>query len=225
MKKFAYLIFNLVVLIGPLSAIVFYRPIILPVWPALFFSLFIAAVIFIILDQWATGRFWYFNRKYLTGLFIGKLPVEEWLFFITVPFACFLLWVNLQPLLPDASVNFFWLVGFLFCLSILALISLKKHRTYAAAVIIGFFTVIILDMLAGANLIVRQRFWIFMIIVNLLTLIFNAYLVNQPIVRYFKQPKTGWQILNIPAEDFLYGTCLIYSNLFLYHLFITRFSF
>ena len=56
---------------------------------ALSISMFLTAVVFIPWDSlFAYKGIWGFNDKYIIGPRIFKLPIEEWLFFITVPFSC-----------------------------------------------------------------------------------------------------------------------------------------
>ncbi len=58
-------------------------------WKSLLPAILIMGGIFIAWDVFFTVQgVWGFNDDYLTGLSFLKLPVEEWLFFFTVPFAC-----------------------------------------------------------------------------------------------------------------------------------------
>lgn len=42
---------------------------------------------------------WGFNPRYLLGFYIGNLPVEEWGFFIAIPYACFFTYHSLNYLI------------------------------------------------------------------------------------------------------------------------------
>jgi len=64
---------------------------------ALIFSLGILVVIFGGWDVFAAWRgHWYFNPEGVSGINIINLPVEEWLFFIVVPFCCIFTWEALK---------------------------------------------------------------------------------------------------------------------------------
>lgn len=58
-------------------------------WKTLFPAIFIMGIVFITWDVLFTiNGIWGFNDNYLTGVFALSLPIEEWLFFFTVPYAC-----------------------------------------------------------------------------------------------------------------------------------------
>ncbi|MCK9430540.1 MAG: lycopene cyclase domain-containing protein [Candidatus Omnitrophica bacterium] len=64
---------------------------------ALFFSLSLLIIIFGAWDVFATWRgHWYFNPEGVFGIKIINLPIEEWLFFIVVPFCCIFTWEALK---------------------------------------------------------------------------------------------------------------------------------
>ncbi len=100
--KLEYLLFNTVIVIFPLIS-----SIVISIQKtqeakqkrkALFFffiSCFITAIPFIIWDVYVTDLHWYFNKKYITGLHIFNLPIEEILFFFTIPYATGSLWLIL----------------------------------------------------------------------------------------------------------------------------------
>ena len=55
----------------------------------LFPAILITGIFFLIWDQWFTDmNVWGFNSLHLTGYFIGDIPIEEVMFFVTVPYAC-----------------------------------------------------------------------------------------------------------------------------------------
>lgn len=63
----------------------------------LFAALTIPAAIYIFWDILATkaGQ-WGFNEKYVTGIFIYNLPIEEILFFFVIPFCSLFLWESVK---------------------------------------------------------------------------------------------------------------------------------
>lgn len=93
MERFEYFAVLLATVIGPLvlsrsSALSFYKK---PL--RLIAAIGLPFPLFVLWDALATQRgHWNFNPEYITGLFIGNLPVEEIVFFIVVPFAALFTW-------------------------------------------------------------------------------------------------------------------------------------
>ena len=87
-------------------AISSFFPLVLSFYPALKFwrnsralvlTLSLLVVIFGAWDIFAVWRkHWYFNPRGIYGFKIINLPIEEWLFFILIPFCCIFTWEALQ---------------------------------------------------------------------------------------------------------------------------------
>ena len=70
-------------------------------WKALFPGLVFTALVFIAWDVWFTrGGVWSFNPDYLVGIYFLDLPIEEWMFFFFVPFACVFIYECLIAYFP-----------------------------------------------------------------------------------------------------------------------------
>lgn len=208
--KLEYLFFNLIIFLSPILSSFFYTKIIFPNNINYFLSIFISAFIFIFHDIKVTNLWWSFNKKYITGLKIYKLPIEEILFFFTVSFSCLTIWLNLKLALGEKN---FYLINVLFFSGIFLYFNflyLKTKKPYPKFVYYFYSFLIILDLILKTNLIFELNFLIFSIIVSLLTLIFNYYLTKRPVVIYNEKYKSNLKILTIPIEDFLYGFNFVY---------------
>jgi lycopene cyclase domain-containing protein len=113
MKKFEYLILDIIILLSPFLGKIFYKNFFLPNIKYFLISTILVSLIFLIWDFLVTNHWWYFNDKYLIGFKIFKLPIEEIIFFPFVSFSCFVIWVNLKKIfLGSFSSNFIFLFIF-----------------------------------------------------------------------------------------------------------------
>ena len=69
-------------------------------------AIVIVAIPFLIWDQIFTDYgVWGFNEAYLQGFYIGKLPIEEVLFFFFIPYCCLFIYEVLIAYFPNASLH------------------------------------------------------------------------------------------------------------------------
>ena len=82
--KFEYLLFNLIVTVGPVVS-QFNRQIKhISQWRLKLLTNGIVMIPYIIWDVLVTGSHWHFNTAYTLDFRLFGLPIGEWLFFITV---------------------------------------------------------------------------------------------------------------------------------------------
>src|SRR5210317_1835287 len=86
---YTYLLINLFSILIPFIAsfdkrLDFYKQ-----WKFLFPAIIITLAFFISWDVLYTYLgVWGFNPKYLTGINLINLPIEEWMFFVAIPYSC-----------------------------------------------------------------------------------------------------------------------------------------
>ena len=90
-----YLLFNLVVVAGPLLAGRYPPTSFRHRWIPALVAAITVAVPFVAWDALVTGRHWTFNEAYTSVRLLG-LPLGEWAFFLTVPLACSSTWEMLS---------------------------------------------------------------------------------------------------------------------------------
>lgn len=212
--KFEYLLFNILILLGPFTSKLLVRSMIFPSVKNVLKAIFPVALIFILWDFFVTDFFWSFNKSYILGLIVGKLPVEEIMFFFTVPYACLILWVNIKNRIKQKREIiprlFIYLLSVIFFT--LGVYSLLSNLWYTGIVSFIFsYILIVVKPFISSKLGV-----LFSLSIIGLTFIFNLYLTARPVVLYYAQYKTNLNILTVPIEDFIYGLTLLLPIIYRY---------
>ena len=225
--KYEYLIFNIIVLSGPLffgSLKQFYF---LDKLKYALLSISISAIPFLLWDAAVTERHWFFANEYTLGFRVFGLPFEEILFFFTVPYACLFTWqmvkkyLTVTKLTDESSSNKIgWIISSVFLLvSIIAIIIGKEYTSLSA---LSFSLSIIFDKYFGSRIFSTKRFLVYFLFVSFFTLIFNGYLTWRPIVTYDEIYQIGFRIFTIPIEDFFFGYALLILSTSLFEKMIVK---
>jgi lycopene cyclase domain-containing protein len=158
---------------------------------------------------------WGFNPKYLAGIHFLRLPIEEWMFFVSVPFACVFIYECLNAYFPEDSLDRVetWITNFLILVfGLTALFYYTKPYTFLTFGLSSVF--LILHRRYGTKF-VRKRFYLSYIVVLIPFLLVNGVLTGafteEPIVAYSEQAFMGKRIFTIPVEDSIYGFLLLMS--------------
>jgi lycopene cyclase domain-containing protein len=193
-------------------------------WGQLFPGMLGTALFFIIWDIWFTKiGVWEFNSTYISGIFLGNLPIEEVLFFFIIPFSCVFIYEVLNYFFPKdyfqpvAKPVVWILVPFLFALGIL---HLDKWYT-SVNFLVGSIT------LLAHYLYFKDRYlgrFIFAYLVHLIPLmlcngILTGGMTEEPVVIYNNAENLGIRIWTVPIEDTVYSMTLFLMNIsFFEHL-------
>ena len=218
--KSEYLLFNLIVLAGPLAFSHDRRVRYFDKWPQALVAVTLVAVPFLIWDSLVTGSHWWFDERYTLPIKIAGMPLGEWLFFLSVPFACLFIWQIIKTFKPSKINRRFRLSNFI-CLILLpaGIILLKTGIEYTGLVLIALALTLFLDFALKTDILMQSRTVLYFVIITALMFAFNGYLTARPVVLYGEEYQLGFRIFTIPIEDFGYGYSLILANTILFEKF------
>ncbi len=211
-----YLVFNLVVISGPLVAAQHAATTFRRRWLPALAAIVVVAVPFVVWDVLVTGRHWSFNPAYYTFHLAG-LPLGEWAFFVTVPLACLYTWemlsggVDPSPVRPPAVVH-----AMMAALAVVAAAAWARGMEYTAAASVALAAALALDLAGGGRVVRHRRFGLFAVVVLACTAVFNGYLTARPLVLYDPRYQLDVRLGTIPVEDFVYGLALVIANVTLF---------
>lgn len=180
-------------------------------WKTLFPAMFLTGSFFLLWDHWFSGmQIWGFNAKYILGYYIGNLPIEEVMFFFTVPYACIFIYECLRTYIGKSNTFeelYRWFTLLFFGISC-TLLYWYNDRLYTA------ITCLVLSFILGTHLTVIKRrymsWFYFAFLVSLVPmLIVNGLLTAKPVVFYNEEEITGFRLTSIPIEDFLYNMAML----------------
>ena len=205
-----YSLLNILIFIGPLFLSFDRKVNYFQYWSKVFISIGIVMIPFLIWDMAVSGIHWHFNHNFTLPFHFYGMPLSEFLFFLTVPFACLFIW---QIIVTNKPI--IWINNriFLYLISIIGIFAfgffILWGKIYTSIVCFSFTFTIFFDRTMKTNLLSQKRTYLYLLILTGLIFIFNGYLTARPIVLYEPKYLTNIRIWTIPIEDFGYGYTLI----------------
>jgi len=193
-------------------------------WKALFLALLVTLIPFIIWDIYFTYQgYWGFNDIYLSGLDLLYLPIEEWIFFICIPYACIFTHVAILEINPRLQLSEKLTKQISIALLLLfAMVFLFNFNKAYTAVDMAF-GLLILGWVYLKNQSLLRSFFITFLFMLIPFFIVNGILtgtgIEGNVVWYNDAQNLGIRLGTIPVEDTVYAFSMILMNLFLFDFF------
>lgn len=181
----------------------------------------LVAVFFILWDVWFTRTgVWWFNERYILGIYFFHLPLEEVLFFICIPFSCIFTYFCMDRFLRiRVSERIERLVVFFSMFFSLLICSLYPGRLYTLVTFCTtFFTLGMLYFVLRVNWIGKASlvYSILMIGFFIVNGVLTGTGLTEPIVNYNPEELLNVRLLTIPVEDAVYGYEMFLWNVFFF---------
>ena len=172
-------------------------------WKYLFPSIAATGLFFIAWDVWFTSiGIWSFNPEYLIGVKIINLPLEEWLFFIAVPFSCVFIYDVLKVKLSKLKQsNLFTFFTYLLILISGLLFALHTTKLYTSINFFLLFLFLIFTHFLGWFRKFYPHFYLAWLIGLIPFVAVNGILTGLPVVEYNPLHNMGIRLITIPVED------------------------
>jgi lycopene cyclase domain-containing protein len=158
---------------------------------------------------------WSFNPGFVLGFYLFHLPLEEYLFFLFIPYACVFtyycigLFFNLSAYsIPVSKLT----VVFIFILLVIAATHLPELYTSVTFILLQLFL---------SFLVLKKVKWLPLFYFSFFTILFPFFISNgiltgsiirEPVVLYNNNYNLGIRIFTIPIEDTFYGMLLMLMN-------------
>jgi lycopene cyclase domain-containing protein len=211
--KYAYLLINFLSVIFPFllsfdKRVRFYKS-----WKFIWPGLLITGMLFLAWDIVFTVKgVWSFNPNYILGITFFRLPLEEILFFLTIPFSCIFIYECLNYYvkwqIADQIIKI--LTALLLVASVIILVFFHD-RLYT---LINFGTLLFMLLLLVYFLKVKwlNRFFLAYLVSLIPFYIVNGILTSIPIVMYNNAENLAVRVGTIPVEDHFYLMSLLLMN-------------
>lgn len=215
-----YLLLNIFIIIVPLiltfeKKIQFYKKL-----PALLVSIVLVGGGYIVWDTIATWRGdWAFNPKYLIGVNFLNLPLEEILFFITVPYSTIFLYETGKLYLKEKEIKINKIIFILLSAVLLVTALINSGQYYTFTVLVFSSAFILLNLFSSVGRLLQSKiYWLWIAFTYIPFFVANYILTSLPIVTYSPDAIWGLRVTTIPVEDFFYSFSMLSFYLFVYLL-------
>jgi len=189
-------------------------------WKYLFTSIFLIAFIYIAFDVLFTKLgVWGFNAQYHLNKLLLGLPIEEWLFFIVIPYASIFLHESLVLYFPNFKLKdgLSKIISSILIICLLVVLLFSLDKAYTVYIFSSVIIALVLSFFDSSKVI--NSYYLTFLIILIPFIIVNAILtgsfIDHEVVWYNNDENLGIRFLTIPIEDFGYAFSLILFNLLL----------
>lgn len=163
---------------------------------------------------------WGFSHDYTIGLFIFGLPIEEWLFFLVIPYVCLFSYEVLNYFIKKDLLGPI-ATGISAALMVLFVVLLIQFNEVLYTSWVMVFDIVLLSLVGFAW---RPkwlgRFYVMFIIITIPFALVNGVLtgsfLDRIIVWYNPEDIIGLRALTIPIEDFFYSFGMLLTTTAVY---------
>ena len=189
-------------------------------------GILITGLIYLLWDVWFTrAGIWGFNPNFTREAYFLGLPMEEWLFFLVVPYACIFLYEVLRYFVrrfyyPTASK---WILYSLLLL-LLGSIPFIYSRTYTLVTFSFTSLMLVLQLVQKTYKTWLSGFFLAYLFSLLPFLLVNGFLTSLPVVWYDNAQNLGLRVYTIPLDDFVYLLGLLLPAVNIYQWLLKRYA-
>lgn len=193
-------------------------------WKYLLPAILLIGALFILWDfVYTKVGVWGFSHDYTLDQRILQLPIEEWMFFVSAPFACVFIYECLRYYFPKDNLSVFdkpISIGLSVILILIGVLTWGKLYTSFTCIATG--VLILVHYLYIPNT-YRTFFYKAQLVSFIPFFIVNGVLTGSitksPIVQYNPDEMLDIRVLTIPVEDFIYCMILLFSVVIVYEYF------
>lgn len=214
-----YLLINVFIIVVPLVLTFdkrtnYYRQV-----PAVAFSIGVVSTCYLVWDIVVTARGeWSFNSDYLTGVLLLNIPLEEVLFFITVPYSCLFIYEVVLYATKNSSFELPTSAVIVAIILTMAASVAVRDQGYTSKALASCSFFLIVAYLLDRSLLNRRQYWLWLAICYVPFLLVNFVLTALPVVEYNPTAIFGLRVLTIPLEDFFYNYAMLSFYLLFYRM-------
>lgn len=221
--KYTYLLINFLTVLFPVllsfdKRVQFYKS-----WKFIWPGMAITGLIFLFWDMLFTiNGVWSFNSHQIIGLNLMELPLEEILFFLTVPFACLFIYVCLNYYIKW-QISDKWTRNITNLLMVFSLVTaIYYHDRLYTLITFSLLFLLLVVLQHGFKVKWLNRFYLTYLVALIPFYIVNGLLTSIPVVLYNDLENMTIRIGTIPLEDHFYCMAMLLMNVGFFEYFKQR---
>ena len=189
-------------------------------WKVVFSAILLTALFFIVWDIIFTKiGVWRFNPRYHSGIAFWGLPIEEWLFFICIPYASIFIHFAFHYFYPKVALSNITVRIIYWILMLILIPTIIFHYNQLYTSINYSILVLVLTYAVFKVPYVLNTFFITFLIILIPFGIVNGILtgsfIAEPVVIYNNSENLGIRLGTIPIEDIGYAFSMLLMSLIL----------